>query len=168
MATPHFPSIVGAVDDLKEVGLISDYAIGGSIALGFWDEPVNTFDIDIFVLVTPEPGLIVDMGPLHEWARDRGYPENRERSDHLVIGGIDVQFIPAPTELHKEAVRSAHTSDQGGLPVRVIRPEYLIAMWLMPGANSPTRKERASRLRHSVKVDQGLLDELLSRYKLSW
>jgi hypothetical protein len=38
------------MNNLKEKGLIKDYAIGGAIATLRWTEPFFTRDLDIFVI----------------------------------------------------------------------------------------------------------------------
>lgn len=103
---------------------------------------------------------------VHEWARARGY--EREK-DHFKIAGMNVQLMPtAANSLEDEAIRMARTLESEGREVRVVAPEYLIAMWLSPGARTYTRKERAARLRQTGQVDQALLADLLGRYHLSW
>lgn len=153
------------MEDLIERGLVRDYAIFGAVAQTFWDEAIPTFDLDVLVLLDNSRGLLIDLGPLYGWANEIGYGTQGE---HIVIGDIPVQFVPAPTALHEEAVQEAATLDFAGTPVRVVRPEYLIATWLQPPANTSVRKERAARLRDSPEIDQALLDSLLARYGLSW
>ena len=52
--TPTFAAALRAINDLKNDGVIEEYAIAGAMALVFWTEPVPTFDLDVFVLL-PEP-----------------------------------------------------------------------------------------------------------------
>jgi hypothetical protein len=166
MFLPNLPALLAAMEDLKETGLIRDYAVAGSIALAFWDEAVNTDDLDILVLHEPNDVVVLDMTPFYEWADARGYEREKE---HFKIAGINVQLMPtAANSLEDEAIRTARTLESDGLSVRVVAPEYLIAMWLSPGAKTYTRKERAARLRQSGQVDQALLADLLARYHLSW
>lgn len=162
---PKFSDVLLAIENLKQEGLITDYAVFGAIAQLFWDEARPTFDLDVLVLLGGTPGLLVDLGPLYEWARRNGYPA---KGAHIHIGEVPVQFVPAPNPLHEEAVREAETLDFGGMPVRVVTPEYLIATWLQPPANSAERRERALRMRDSVEMDKALLDDILERYTLSW
>ena len=53
-----------------------------------------------------------------------------------------------------------------GVPVRVVRPEYLVALYLEPGARTLKRRERAAALRESPTIDAVVLDELLRRFRL--
>jgi hypothetical protein len=82
-----------------------------------------------------------------------------------VIAGIPVQIIPAD-DLASEAVANAVELDYEGDPVRVITPEYLIAMYLQPSARTHKRLARVGGLLDEGNVDRHLLDELLKRYNL--
>lgn len=167
----RFSDVLLAIEDLKQKGLITDYAVFGRIAHMFWDEARATFDIDVLVLLGQQEGALVDLGPLYDWAKQNNYPA---KGAHILIGGIPVQFVPAHNALHEEAVSTAATLDFGGMPVRVVSPEFLIATWLQPPANSAERKERALQLRDALNedgkplVDRGRLDGILKRYGLSW
>ena len=162
---PKFSDVIVALEDLKTRGAIRDYAIFGAVAQAFWDEAIPTFDLDVLVLLAGSQGSLIDLGPIYEWAAERGF---QAQDEHIVIGDIPVQIVPAPTPLHEEAIEHAADLDFDGTPVRVVRPEYLIATWLQPPANSFGRKERAVRMRESVQLDRSLLDDLLERYGLSW
>jgi len=49
--------------------------------------------------------------------------------------------------------------------MRVVRPEYLVALWLQPGgASTLRRRERAAKLRESVEFNAELLADLKARY----
>ena len=163
--TQNIADVVRAVQDLIDRGIVSNYAIGGAIGGLFWDEVISTFDLDIFVMLTDQKGLLIDLGPIYAWATERGFPQSKE---HITISGIPVQLVPAPNPLSEEAIAQAAEIQLDGTTIRVMRPEYLIAMWLTPPANTGNRKERAAKLRQSPHVDEGRLDELLKRYALSW
>lgn len=64
------------------------------------------------------------------------------------------------------AWRCARSLDYEGVPVRVVRPEYLIALYLMPDARSARRRERAALLLELPNVDHDRVRELLERYGL--
>jgi len=147
---------------MKAEGVVTEYAIGGAMALVFWTEPIPTFDLDVFVLI-PTSTLLVSMEPIYEWARRNGFPEEAE---HILIAGVPVQIIPAHGALAEEAVRAAADLDYEGVPVRVIRPEYLIALYLEPSARTQKRLQRVAALMEEPVVDRDLLDEVVARYKL--
>jgi hypothetical protein len=162
---PRFADTIAAVNDLKERGLIREYAIFGAVAQAFWDEAIPTFDLDVLVLLAPQQSILVDLGPIYEWAQERGHAREAE---HIVISGVPVQFVPAPDALHEEAVKTAAVREFDRIPIRIVRPEYLIALWLQPPADSASRKERAAKLHESGQVDEALLADLLARYNLHW
>lgn len=161
----NLADVVRALHDLIERGIIEDYAIGGAIGALFWDEVTFTRDLDVFVLLTNESGALVDRSQIYAWASERGYALVQE---HIKIGGIPVQLVPALNAVSEEAIKGAALVPFEGVEVRVIRPEYLIAMWLSPPANDQKRRERAARLRESSHVDQASLSELMTRYHLTW
>ena len=159
---PKLAEVIAAIEDLKERGLIQDYAISGAIAQLFWDEAVVTFDLDVLVLLGPVENVLDPLRGIYEWAAERGY---ETRAEHIMISDFPVQFLPAPDAVSEEAVRNAATVDSGGVPMRVVRPEYLIALWLRPGpARTIRRRERAAKLRESVELDATLMADLEARY----
>lgn len=157
-----FADALSAIDDMKRDGVVSEYAVGGAMALIFWSEPAATFDLDVFVLLE-QRGALVSLDAIYTWARERGYPEQHE---HIVIAGIPVQVIPAHNALAEEAIVHAASLEYEGRPVRVIRPEYLVAMALEGSARSRKRLERVATLMDEGNLDQALLAEILNRYHL--
>ena len=158
-----FGSAIRAIEEMKRDGVIDEYAVGGAMALTFWSEPATTFDLDVFVIFR-SPGLIVTLDPIYAWAAARGYPSVAE---HIEIEGLPVQVLPAPDALVEEAIESAAELDYSGQPVRVIRPEYLVAMWSEGSARSAKRQARAAALMEEVEMDRELLSVLVERYNLS-
>lgn len=153
-----------AVGQLHQDGLVSEYAVGGAMAIVFWSEPVATYDLDVFVLLPGGSSPIVSLAPLYDWALRRGYAVERE---HIVIARVPVQIIPAHDDLAEEAVREAVLLDLEGVPVRVIRPEHLIALYLEPSARTRKRLERVAALLEGAEVDRVRLDSILSRFGLA-
>ena len=153
---------LAAMQQMKDDGVVSEYALGGAMALIFWSEPIATFDLDVFVLME-RSGTLVSLGPIYAWAERSSYPT---KAEHIIIAGVPVQVIPAHNELAVEAIESATTLDYEEVPVRVIRLEYLIAMYLEPSARSAKRLQRVSALLDENALDRRLLDQLLQRYQL--
>lgn len=153
---------IAAINDLRREGVVSDYALGGAIAIIFWSEPVATFDLDVFVL-QEQTGPLVSLSTIYAWAAKRGY---EEQAEHIVIAGVPVQIIPAHNELASEAVAEAVEMDYDGVPVRVIRPEYLVALYLEGSARTRKRLERVEGLLEAGSVDESKLKSLLERFKL--
>jgi hypothetical protein len=153
-----------AIHQLRTDGVINEYAIGGAMAIAFWAEPVSTFDVDVFALLPPTSGPMVSLEPLYTWAAKHGHTIQQE---HIILGGIPVQIIPAHNSLAEEAVHDAATLDMEAIDVRVIRPEYLIALYLEPSARTRKRLERVAALLEESDVDRTRLDTLLKKYGLT-
>jgi len=158
----NFAEAIAALNDMKTGGVVSDYAIGGAMALIFWSEPTATFDLDVFVSLE-QTGMLVSLDRIYAWARARGYSEE---SEHILIAGVPVQVIPTHNELTSEAVSTAADLEYDGQPIRVIRPEYLIAMYLEETARTRKRLERVAALLDEGNLDAALLNDLLTRYNL--
>src|SRR6185436_2746077 len=120
------------------------------------------FDLDVFVLLE-QAGLLVSLTLIYDWARRRNYDVQNE---HIVIATIPVQVVPAPNELAAEAVINAVDLDYDGQLVRVMTPEYLLAMFDEESARPRTRLERAVRLLDQGDLDLNLLHDLVERYDL--
>src|SRR3989338_3365110 len=105
------------LNDLKGKALIGDYAIGGGIATIFYTEPVFTYDLDVFVIVNPEPqGKIISLVPIYDYLKSKGYVWEGE---HIVIEDIPVQFIPVGSGLEKEAIENAKDITYSGARTKV-------------------------------------------------
>ena len=58
--------------------------------------------------------------------------------------------------------------DYAGVPVRVVRPECLVALSLEPEARTPKRLERAAALAELPGFDSQRLSEIMTRHQLKW
>jgi hypothetical protein len=162
MIFPKFAEVIAAIDELRERGAIAEYAIFGAMAQLFWDEAIPTWDLDVLVVLRNVANNLDPLRQILEWAAERNYPI---RNEHVVISDFPVQFVPVPDALHSEALENAAVLEVDGVSVRVVRPEYLIAIWLVPGSGSaPRRRERAAKLKEDVQLDANLLADLKVRY----
>ena len=139
---PSFEKTLRAVNDLKATGIIDQYAIAGAMALMFWIEPIPTFDLDVLVMLPQSGNPLVSLEPIYRWASERHYEAQKE---HLVIEGVPVQFLPSFGALADEAIRTAADRQYDGVPLRVVRPEYLIPLYLVP-SGAPQSDESAPPL----------------------
>jgi hypothetical protein len=160
-----FETALRALNAIKENSVIADYAVAGGIAQAFWVEAVPTYDLDVLVALPQAEGVIVSLAPIYDWAKDRGYAT---RGEHVVIGDVPVQFLASPGPLTDEAIERAATLRFGETDVRVVRPEYLIAMYLHGSARTRQRRERAAILRDNAGIDESLLAELMQRFSLEF
>jgi hypothetical protein len=159
-----FRDAIVALSELRDARVVSEYALGGAMALVFWSEPVATYDLDVFVLLPASGGTLLSLAPLYEWAESQGYAV---RQEHIVIGGIPVQIIPAHNDLAEEAVREAVSLEYEGTAMRVMRPEHLIALYVEPSARTRKRLERVAALLEGTAIDRVRLDSILRRHGLS-
>lgn len=162
---PSFEQTLRALNQMKADGVLTEYAVAGAMALLFWVEPIPTYDLDVLVFLPPTSGPIVSLDAIYRWTEQRQYPVDKE---HVIIAGLPVQFLPAYNALADEAIDTAASLTYQDVPVRVVRPEYLIALYLEPGARSAKRLERAAALRDSGKIDGARLQDILNRFKLTF
>jgi hypothetical protein len=87
----------------------------------------------------------------------------RVEGEHLLVNDFPVQFLAA-SGLTEEAVRNATSIQYEGVPAKVFRPEYIIAI----AASVGRHKDLAGieQLLKQAKIDKTLLDDILRRYKL--
>jgi len=159
-----FADALRALNTMKAEGVIEEYAIAGAMALVFWTEPVPTFDLDVLVLLPEAPGALVSLSGIYRWAEARGYPAQEE---HILVEGLPTQFVPSPDLLGREAIEAARDVDYQGVVVRVVPPEYLIALYLQPEAKTARRRERAAMLLELSSLNRPFVDEILGKHGLS-
>jgi hypothetical protein len=124
--------LIAECERMRTAGIIDQYAIGGAFAATLLDEPIATIDIDIFFLFAKENlGLVLDMTPIYDFARENGFTFDH---DFINIHGWLAQFVESGTDpLWRDAIRDAHTVLFREIPIPVIRPKFLVAMWLQAG-----------------------------------
>ena len=160
-----FKDALRALNAMKADGVIGEYAICGAMALVFWTEPVPTFDLDVLVVLPQVASGLVSLDGIYRWADSHRYPA---RDEHILIEGLPTQLVPAPDPLAHEAIDTAATIDYEGVSVRVVRPEYLVALYLEPEARTAKRRERAAMLLELPGLDRTLVEAILSRHGLSF
>jgi hypothetical protein len=115
--------VLRAANELVAAGLIENYALGGALAAIYYVEPFTTYDVDI-IFVAAKKGLTAGVPAIYSHLQERGWRVERE---HLLIKDFPVQFLAAPG-LTEEAVRKAREIQYEGIPAKVFRPEYIIAI----------------------------------------
>ena len=149
------------LNELEREGAFSRYAIGGAMAATFYTEPLLTFDLDVFVVLSRGTGQLISLAPVYEALRARGYGEEKET---VMIEGVPVQFLPAYNALVEEALDQAREIDYEGVPARVLRAEHLIAISLQTGRTKD--RARVAMLREQASLDLNLLADILKRHQL--
>ena len=160
-----FADTLRVLNTMKAEGVVEEYAIAGAMAIVFWTEPVPTFDLAVLVLLPSPEGTLVSLDGIYRWAESRGYAAEDE---HVIVEGLPTQFVPSPSPLAGEAIASASDMDYEGVVVRVVRPEYLIALYLQPEARTAKRRERAAMLLELPSLDRERVDEILGRHGISF
>jgi hypothetical protein len=74
--------------------------------------------------------------------------------DYAIAGAIALAFWTEPVATYDR--------------VRVVRPEYLVALYLQPGARTAKRRECAAALLEWPGLNRAALNEILSRHGLSF
>lgn len=87
----------------------------------------------------------------------------RVESEHLLVKDFPVQFLAA-SGLTEEAVRNAVPIEFEGLPAKVFRPEYIIAIAASAGRYKDLA--RIEQLMSQTTINEALLDDILRRYNL--
>src|SRR5207247_5832145 len=115
--------ILRAANVLVAAGLIEDYALGGALAAIYYIEPFTTYDADI-IFVASDKSLSAGIPEIYAHLQSKGWRVERE---HLLVKDFPVQFIAA-SGLTEEAVREAKPIEYEGVPAKVFRPEYIVAI----------------------------------------
>ena len=149
--------VLRAANELVSAGLIKDYALGGALAAIYYTEPFTTYDADIIFVATD---TTAGMPAIYSHLQSKGWRVERE---HLLIKDFPVQFLAA-SGLTEEAVREAKAIQFEGVPAKVFRPEYIIAI----AANVGLHKDfaRIEQLMSQTNIDNAWLDDILRRYNL--
>lgn len=151
------------INKMVEDGVIETYAIGGATAAFFYVEPDTTFDIDIFCVISGfEEDALDLLAPIYEYLKSRGC---NAQAEGIVIGGALVQFLPVFNPLNDEAVQQANNLVYSGVPVRVMRPEHLMAIMLQTGR--PKDLARIARFLEAKAFDEERLVTIVSRHDLN-
>lgn len=149
------------INDLKENGLIKDYAVGGGIAVVFYIEPILTYDLDIFFIPAGENDGLLVLSSLYDYLKKQGYTPEKE---HILIEGIPVQFLPVYNDLIEEAVKKAEYTSYKDTKIKVVKAEYLIAIMLQ--TYRPKDRERVIKFLDEADFDTGQLEKILLKFNL--
>lgn len=147
--------------DMVSAGVIADYAVFGAVAQMRYTEAVATLDADILVSV-PQSDALDILSPLYAFCRERGYEPEGEA---IRVGDWPVQFIPAFSPLTEAAMSDAETGDVDGVPLRVVRADYLAVIALSVGRAKDLA--RIVALREASAATDGEIAELAARFGLT-
>ena len=59
---------------LREEGIVTDYAVGGAMAVLFYAEPTRTYDVDVFALLPADTmESLAPLADIYRWAQREGF-----------------------------------------------------------------------------------------------
>ena len=149
------------INQMVADGAIENYAVAGAIGAMFYVEPFSTGDVDVLVM-TSEDRIVIEL-PGIDYLRARGYTEFR--NEGIVIEGWPVQFLPATTDLEREAYLNAEVSNLDEVPVRVALAEHLVAIMLKVGRPKDIARIEMFLSQDGVKIDK--LKDVIERHGLT-
>ena len=149
------------LNDMVKDGIIANYAVFGAVAQMRYTEAVVTLDADVLVAV-PQPESLDLLSPIYAFCRKRGH---QPEGDAIRVGDWPVQFIPAFSPLTEAAMQDAETGDVGGVPLRVVRADYLAVIALSVGRAKDLA--RIVAIRESSAATDAAIEELAGRHGLS-
>ena len=154
--------IFALINQMEADGVIGRYAVGGAVGAIFWLEPMQTKDLDIFVVLpTSHGGSLLTLGPIYDYLLARGY---QPRGQHIQIEGWLVEFVPPGTPLVEEALVQAVERDVNGVPTRVFTAEHLAAISLQVGRERD--HDRIARFLEHEALDSAKFEAILLRHDL--
>lgn len=123
-----FPNVLMELNTLIDLGIITDYAIGGGYAGIIHGTPYPTYDLDVFVLL----GSDEEIHNLYDYFEKQG---NKKEGGYIYISHLAVQFFPFSQvdvgQLYHNAIKEAKAISVNGVAGRVVNVEYLIVLMLV-------------------------------------
>lgn len=137
--------VLVTLNNLVKLGIIKDYAVGGGYAVMYYDIPITTYDLDVFVVLPSED----DFHRLYEHFRKSGA---KIEDVYIFINDMPVQFLPNYiSPLFNNAIKEANTIEFGGVHSKFVSIEYLIVLLLT--SFRPKDKIRVQSLLNRADVD---------------
>lgn len=146
---------------MENDGIIERYAIGGAVAATLYVEPIQTFDLDVFLLFPMLPGGLVSLSPIFRYLIERGYVPQGET---IIVEGWPIQFLPVFNPLTEEALEQAVSVVFGSTPTRVFTAEHLSAIMLQTGR--PKDHARLLQFLEAGVIDRKKFQAILIRHEL--
>lgn len=150
------------LNNLVTDGIIKEYAIAGGMAQFYYIEPSVTYDLDLIVNFGVDEKDLAPLHKLYNWASENHF---RTEGEHIILGGIPVQFLVAYNKLISEALDKRLPIELFGEQTFILAPEYLMAILLQTGR--PIDKERLLRFLDEADYDRDIFMDILNRFNLS-
>ena len=134
-----FKKAIAFFDEIRKEGIVEDYALIGGLALSAWVRPRTTKDIDLIVAISkkiswPDLVSIIETRLHKRVAVQKGTQRtNIKEKLSFVSGLIEVDVISTKGfDLAAEAVKNAVVTEVFNHSVKVVTPEYLMLLKLLP------------------------------------
>lgn len=145
-----FKKIITFFDEIRNEGIIEDYALIGGLALSAWIRPRTTKDIDLIVVASKDikwknVAFIIETR-LHKKVAVQKMTQRTHIKEKLsfILGQIEVDIISTKGfDLAEEAIKNSVVAEVFGKHVKVVVPEYLILLKLLPLSSQDTIDIRA-------------------------
>lgn len=155
-------SVITYLNEMKEQKIIEEYAIGGATALIYYFEPVQTQDIDVFIILKETNSLLVSLTPIFNFLESKG---GVLKDEYIIIHNTPVQFLVAYNQLVEEALQNSHIVFYLDTEVLIFSLEYLMAIMVQT-----SRGKDKARLEEIIKVnlnfDKLKFESILNKYSL--
>ncbi len=134
-----FKKTIAFFDEIKKERIIEDYALIGGLALSAWIRPRTTQDVDLVIAVAKnfkwsDIASIIETRLQKKIALHKGTQQMHIKEKlSFVAGQIEVDVISTKGfELAAEAIKKSVAAEVFGKKVKVVTPEYLILLKLLP------------------------------------
>ncbi len=149
------------LNEMVELEIINEYAIAGGMAHFYYIEPSVTYDLDLIVNITAAQNPLAPLSKLYEWAGENNY---RTEDEHIILGGIPVQFLLPYNELLDEALLKKEKVTIFDETTFILNAEYLMAIMLQTGRASDY--ERLIRFFNEADYDENKFIDIINRFGL--
>lgn len=149
------------LNDLVKNKIVNEYAIAGGMAHFYYIEPSVTYDLDLIVNLSVKGNPLAPLSDLYKWADENNFQTENE---HIVIGGIPVQFLLAYNELVNEALLNRNEITLFDESTFILSAEYLMAIMLQTGR--ATDYERLIRFFDEADYDDNKLMNIIEKFGL--
>lgn len=149
------------INELEQNGIIGKYAIGGAVAATRYIEPIQTYDVYIFVMLPQSPSGLISLSPIYDYLTARGYDECEET---VLIEGWPVQFLPVYNPLTEDALLHSIDVQFGNTPTHVMSAEFLAAIMLETGR--PKDHARLVQFIECRVIDRDIFQKIIENHGL--
>jgi len=164
-----FTKTITFFDEIKKEDFITDYALIGGLALSAWIEPRTTKDVDLVVVISKNLKWQDIASLIETRLRKKVILQKGNRRTTIqeklsfMMGQIEVDVINTKGfELALEAISYAVSAEVFGKYIKVVTPEYLILLKLLPFS----MQDQIDIMSLMQKVDFKGLKRLAEKYSL--